>query len=246
MAARAIAAKGTHEAVIELLRQEPGVRRVLDIPCGEGALAERLLQLGCEVVLADVVDRVQLNGTRFVRADMNERLPLGTGELDAVVCVDGIEHIERPYDFVKECARVLRDSGVLILSTPNVSSLRSRWRWLWTGFHNGRKTPLDETNPNPLHHINMLELPKLRYMLHRDGFRIAKIATNRCKAVAYAFAPLVPLSWLMTRLVFAVEIKRPAVKAISGEVMDQIFSRPVLFGDALVVKATRLPRRRDG
>ena len=36
----------------------------------------------------------------------------------------------------------MRPGGVVILSTPNISSLRSRWRWLLTGFHHGRKTPL--------------------------------------------------------------------------------------------------------
>ena len=91
-------------------------------------------------------------------------------------------YIERPFDFVAECRRVVRDDGWLVISTPNISSLRSRWRWLLTGFHNKCKTPLDETRPDPLHHINMLSFPKLRYLLHRNGFSIAEMRRGRSMA----------------------------------------------------------------
>jgi 2-polyprenyl-3-methyl-5-hydroxy-6-metoxy-1,4-benzoquinol methylase len=46
---------------------------------------------------------------------------------DAVVSIDGIEHIERPFDFIRECRRMIRKDGVLIISTPNLTALRSRW-----------------------------------------------------------------------------------------------------------------------
>ena len=43
-----------------------------------------------------------------------------------------------------EGGRVLRPGGLFVLSTPNVSSLRSRFRFLLTGGHNRFKLPLDE------------------------------------------------------------------------------------------------------
>ncbi len=236
-----MAARGTHEKVLALLAEEKGVRRVLDIPCGEGALCEQLVARGYEVTGGDLVTRHRGAGINFVAANMNKTLPCDDGTLDAVLCVDGIEHIERPYDFAQECARVLRAGGVVIWSTPNISSLRSRWRWFWTGFHNGRKTPLDERQPDPLHHINMLEFHKLRYMLHRVGFKITRITTNRYKAATYLFAPFVPFAWLMTRFVFAYELRGEGLRDIWRETFQQMFSRPVLFGDALVIKAVRLP-----
>jgi 2-polyprenyl-3-methyl-5-hydroxy-6-metoxy-1,4-benzoquinol methylase len=239
LSASAMAARGTHERVLALLAQEPDVRRVLDIPCGQGVLCARLAEHGYDVTGADIVARQGSEKIRFVAADMNGSLPCDDGELDAVLCVDGIEHIERPYDFAAECARVVRKGGVVIWSTPNISSLRSRWRFLWTGFHNGRKTPLDELRPNPLHHINMLEFHKLRYMLHRVGFKITAVTTNRYKAATWLFLPLVPFAWLMTRFVFAYEIRDEALRPIWRETFAQMFSRPVLFGDALVVKAVR-------
>lgn len=235
-----MAARGTHRKVVALLQQVPGVRSVLDIPCGRGAFTRRLGELRLEVHCADVAYEPDGEvGGHYRRADMNERLPFADGELDAVVCIDGIEHIERPYDFTVECARVLRPGGIVLLSTPNISSLRSRWRWLLTGFHHGRKAPLDEENVTPLHHINMMEFPKMRYMLHRAGFRIDAIATNRVKGVAWLFAPLIPIAWLVSWFVFRKEVRSESQRRIAAEVLRQMFTVPVLFGDALIVRAVR-------
>jgi SAM-dependent methyltransferase len=234
-----MAARGTHDEVLRLLRQDPSIRTVLDIPSGQGAFAARLRKLGYVVHAADVVPPDH-GEEGWTPANMNERLPFADASLDAVVCIDGIEHIERQYDFAVECARVVRPGGVVIWSTPNISSLRSRWRWLWTGFHHGRKAPLDENNVNPLHHINMIEFPKLRYMLHRSGLCIDAIATNRTKAVAWVYAPLAPFSWLLTKLVFASEIRSPSQAAIGKNVLRQMHAPSLLFGDAIIVRAVRL------
>src|SRR4029077_21162964 len=201
-AARELTSPNTHAVVARLLAEEPGCRRLLDVPCGEGALLARGQRPGLAWYRRDIADRLTVPGARVVRADMNGGLPFGPGAFDAVVCLDGIEHLERPFDFVRECRRVLRPGGVLIVSTPNISALRSRWRWLLTGFHNKGKTPLDETAPNPWHHIGLMSFPETRYLLHSNGFRITAIAANRVKPVSWLYAPLLPLAWLVTGLVF--------------------------------------------
>src|SRR2546426_4954499 len=54
--------------------------------------------LGLDGHGADVVNRLALPAARFTTADMNAPLPFGDGTFDAVVCIDGIEHLERPLD----------------------------------------------------------------------------------------------------------------------------------------------------
>ncbi len=238
-AARESAGKNTHTRVLALLAGEPAVRRVLDIPCGEGALAARLAAAGLEPHGADVQEILRVAGVPFTRADMNAPLPFADGEFDAVCCVEGIEHIERPFDFVRECRRVLRSGGSLILTTPNISALRSRWRWLLTGFHNKGKTPLDETAPNPWHHVGLLSFPAVRYLLHTTGFRITAITTNRVKAAAWLYLPLWPVAWMMTAWVFRREVKDPDRRRRDAEVRRQLYSFPVAFGESLVVQAVR-------
>ena len=231
--------RNTHETAAELLFQEQDMRDVLDIPCGEGAFTSRLLEKGLTVHAGDCVDGMKATGASFKVCDMNDPLPFDDSQLDAVVSIDGIEHIKRPFDFVMECSRVIRPGGILIVSTPNISALRSRWRWFLTGFHNKCKRPLDEGNPSPRHHINMLSFPSLRYMLHTNSFRITSVQTNRIKPVSWIYAIAVPFLYLVTLRTFLREEKDLAQRERNRELLGQLFSSPVLFGETLVVKAAR-------
>ncbi len=239
-AIRENARKGTHQAAIQLVPQNGECTKILDIPCGEGAFSQTMIARGLEVHAADRENILKVPGVKFQLADMNARLPFDDDELDAVVSLEGIEHIERPFDFVRECNRVTRKDGWLILSTPNISALRSRWRWFLTGFHNKCKTPLDETNPNPMHHVNVVGFPKIRYMLHTSGYRITKITANRIKPVAYLYLPLLPICWLMTLLVLWREVRSETEKKQNREILRQMFSTAVLFGEVLLLRARKV------
>ena len=168
---RELTSKNTHNVVAEMLLREPGCGVIMDIPCGKGAFAKRMAEKGVNIVAADCSGDPGLPGVRYVEANMDRPLSLADGELDAVACIDGIEHIERQFDFIRECRRVIRPGGCIVISTPNISSLRSRARWLATGFHNKGKTPLDETNPNPMHHINLISFSELRLSAAHERIR---------------------------------------------------------------------------
>jgi 2-polyprenyl-3-methyl-5-hydroxy-6-metoxy-1,4-benzoquinol methylase len=233
------AGENTHNVVERMVLEEKGCRTILDIPCGEGAFVKRLSEKNITVHAADCQNIMKCTGAPFQVADMNRDLPYSPETFDGVVCIDGIEHIERPFDFIRECRRVVKPGGFLIISTPNITSLRSRWRWMMTGFHNKCKAPLNETEPQPLHHINMVSLPELRYRLETNGFTIADIATNRTKFAAWVFFFLVPFCFIRTVTVFRKECHGEAQKKIHAEMLRQLFTIPVLFGETLIVKARR-------
>ena len=236
---RELTSKNTHAMVARLLRPGTHCRTVLDIPCGEGAFLERLHAMGLDGHGADIVNRLARGGTRFTAADMNASLPFGDGAFDALVCIDGIEHLERPFDFVRECRRVVRPGGVLIVSTPNIGALRSRWRWLLTGFHNKGKVPLNERDPNPWHHVNLLSFPELRYLLHRHDFRITAVTANRIKGVSWIYLPLWPLSALVTAVALRRWEKDPGQRRRNAEIWRQMLAPAVAFGETMIVKAVR-------
>ena len=232
--------KNTHNVVAELLGEGADYKVILDLPCGEGAFTKRMLERGAEVFSADCVNILKIPNPRFSLVDMNGRLPYDDATFDAVVCIDGIEHIGRPFDFIKECQRIVRKGGVLIISTPNLTALRSRWRYLLTGFHQGEKSPLDESNYTPYHHLSLVSFPELRYRLHANGFRVTAVRTNRVMLVSWLYAALAPLAYVMTALVFNKQEKVAHVREQNREILKQMFTVPVLFGETLIVKAMRI------
>ena len=227
-----------HDAVADWLFARTDLRRVLDVPAGEGAFAARCAARGLQTWAGDCIDHRDGPGVQRVRVDLDRRLPFDDAFFDAVVCIEGIEHLQRPFDFVRECRRVLRPGGILVLTTPNISALRSRWRWYLTGFHNKCKTPLDEAHPNPLHHVNMTSFAEGRYLLHTSGFRLVDVRTNRCKLVSGLWAPLVPVSWLATWLTFRHETRgEPQLWPLHREVLAAMHSRAILFGETMILIA---------
>lgn len=217
----------------------PGAR-VLDAPCGAAALSVGLKRRGFEVWGADV-DRsaeARLDG-RFRRADLNSPLPWDDGAFDAVFSIEGFEHLENGFAFLREARRVLKPGGLLVLTTPNIVSLRSRVRYFASGFFHKDPRPLDEDGHHPLHHIGLTTFPELRYALHTSGFRLLEVGCTHWKAVSLPYAVYIPWMWLYTALAFRKE-KDPEQRRRNREILGTLFSLPALFGENLRLTARRL------
>ena len=131
----------------------------------------------------------------------------------------------------------------VVVATPNISALRSRWRYFWTGFHNKAKIPLDERRPTYMHHINMISFPEIRYMLHRIGFEVTDLLTNRIKPVSWVYAPLAPLSYLFTQLALIQEEPDKSYHPLFREIIAQMHTKEMLFGETMIVVARKKEMR---
>src|SRR5512143_1214500 len=81
----------------------PPAARILDAPCGAGALSLALARKGFAVTAADVDAAAQATlGERLRLADLNGPLPWPDGEFDALCSVEGIEHRENAFAFLRE------------------------------------------------------------------------------------------------------------------------------------------------
>jgi SAM-dependent methyltransferase len=149
-----------HEVVYQRLRDRCTGRDVLEAGCGEGYGADLIADVARTVIGLDYDEATVAHvRARYPRVDMRHgnlaELPLADGSVDVVVNFQVIEHLWDQPQFVAECLRVLRPSGVLLMSTPNRVT-----------FSPGRDTPI-----NPFH-TRELNADELTELLETAGFRL--------------------------------------------------------------------------
>lgn len=128
-----------YSAVAEYMRN----KIVLDAACGTGYGSGILSQYASKVFGIDISEdavkyaneNYSQNNTTFIQANISE-LPFKDETFDVVVSFETIEHVitEMQDEFLKEIKRVLKPTGVLIMSTPN-KKLFTDERGLLTKFH---------------------------------------------------------------------------------------------------------------
>ena len=221
------------------LRLPPGAR-VLDAPCGgAAALTLALIEKGFQAIGADVDPEAKaLLGNAFSKVDLNAALPWPEQSFDAVFSTEGIEHLENHFSFLREMCRVLKPGGILVLTTPNITALRSRVRFFGSGFFGRDARPLNESSRHPLHHIGLATFAELRYELHVTGFRLLRVRHTHIKPISYLYAIYAPWMWLYTRMAFRKE-KDPAQEKRNKEILSKLLSPSVLFGECLMLIAKK-------
>jgi SAM-dependent methyltransferase len=117
------------EAVRAWLRALPPATRVLDAGCGEGVLVD-------EFAPALAIEGVDPNySSDRVRTGSLLNLPYADATFDRALCLDVLEHLpfEQQPLALAELFRVLRPSGELLVSVPNLAHLQSRIHFLLQG-----------------------------------------------------------------------------------------------------------------
>jgi len=129
--------------------------RLLDVGCGSGATLRVMQELGWDAEGIDF-DPITVENAKSKCLNVH----LGTlreqqyddDSFDAVVMCHVIEHVHDPLDLVRECQRILKPGGRLVILTPNVDS--------W-GHRHFRRAWLFLDPPRHLHLFNQATLRSL-------------------------------------------------------------------------------------
>lgn len=187
-----MAAFGIHNKVLELLEPCLGDRKILVAGAGQGQFEHRLLESG---VSKQLISSVDIDPTQFKIddldcefCDLNKAAPFADKSIDIWVSIEVIEHLRDPQNLIDEAYRVLRDDGVLFITTPNVHSVEQKLRYLLASeFYWFREKDFDG-----LGHIHPIFDWLFRRMI-RDKFKIVTYDAPRFRFKLLSKGPGIPV-----------------------------------------------------
>jgi 2-polyprenyl-3-methyl-5-hydroxy-6-metoxy-1,4-benzoquinol methylase len=150
--------------------------KLLDVGCGSGQWLVEMKNLGW---IADGVDfdpmavKAACAMGLDVRVGSVEDQNFPTASYDAITLSHVIEHVPDPIGTIKECARLLKPGGRLVLFTPNASSLCHRYfKQDWRGLE-------------PPRHLHIFSLNAMRKMFANLDFQHVSVQPETGTSVTF-------------------------------------------------------------
>ena len=147
---------------------------LLDVGCSSGAFLSTAKHYGCEVVGVEPAKKAakvaQNNGVEVYPCLLHQA-KLTDNSFDAITIFEVVEHLVNPADLMKECYRLLKPNGILLIGTGNTDSWTVRImkeKWDYFGVHNDG-------------HVNFFNIDSLKKLTHSIGFTTEKIQTHGIK-----------------------------------------------------------------
>ncbi len=202
---RPIAIPGIHEAfwpflIEELTEKENESTKILDAGTGYGALTKKLYENGYNVSACDAHPEIfKFDKVECKRVDLNDTLPYADNSFDAIVAVEVLEHLFDHNRFFHECCRILKQNGKLIISTPNILSLKSRLLFFISGFFYSFE-PLSRSRDDGLQHVSARTLDQYCYIAQKNGLKPGNVKVDKYQSTSKCIVWLWPILYAFTKL----------------------------------------------
>jgi len=190
-----LARNETHDKVIAMMQKEPR-EKVLDVPTGTKILADRLKKMGFEVSCCDINPfYFSVSDLPLDIGDLNQSLPYTSKSFNFIICLEGLEHLENPFNAIRAFSRLLKPNGRAFLSLPHYLNIEKRLRFLITGLFSKVPSPKklgqDRFENLWMLHLNALTYPILKLFMEHCGLKIIHIDKDKEKKRMKWFLPIV-------------------------------------------------------
>ena len=152
----------------------------LDMPAGNGLLADNLIKAGFNSVCGDF----NSERSNYIFVNMEGDLPFQDNSFDFITCMEGIEHVINPNHLVQELSRTVKSGGYVVITMPNVQNFYSRLSFLFTGFFyqfNPDFTRHPQGKPLDRGHISPLTYSQLNYLFVENNLQPVHIDGDKFK-----------------------------------------------------------------
>jgi SAM-dependent methyltransferase len=151
------------------LRKVEGDPLLLEVGCGSGEWLAYMRGLGWRVEGVEpdpkAVETARSQGLNVRRGRLPEQ-SYPDEYADVVCMVHVIEHMHEPLNTLRECCRILKPNGRLLIATPNSASLgHRRFGSNWASL-------------DPPRHLIIFDPPTMRRLLDQAGFEIDWLITT--------------------------------------------------------------------
>lgn len=160
----------SHSIVRSLLA---GGFNVLDVGCGHGYFAEKIAANGCAVTGVDQVPEPAKRECMedYVPCNLGDGLDAALPRLraagyDRVLLLDVLEHLPNAPALLAQCRPLLKPSGLLIVSLPNVANITVRLPLLFGRWNYEDRGILDRT------HLHFYTHKTARALLETSGYQV--------------------------------------------------------------------------
>lgn len=162
----------TLKNIANLLNRNTDSLKLLDVGCSNGAFiyAASTFGVACEGVepAKKAADEANKRGLK-VHQGYLEECALPDKRYDIITLFEVIEHLKEPVTLFKECKRILKDSGVIVVRTANTKSwtvkmLKGQWHYFDIRKHGG--------------HISFFCKKSMDALAKNTGFRTEKYYTH--------------------------------------------------------------------